>query len=161
MSTFIPLKQCTSCLRCIPTSMFPTSKRTKDGYHSWCKDCRADLSRRIRETKFGPPKRPKNSPETILNLNLQNRLQLIRLFSRLPAEALIYDITNRISYPLKITHRDTASVTLSFKDQSWTISANTLDEVIPVCMKMLHKDAYRLEPTASSLHVAITEYFYL
>lgn len=38
------MKQCRRCLACKPLRDFPTSKRNKDGFESYCKPCKKDYS---------------------------------------------------------------------------------------------------------------------
>lgn len=156
-----PNKQCASCRRLLTAdiSTFGGSRQSPDGLFSYCKECKAQRAIRLKESKYGPSKRPHREKMSILELDIQNRLVLIKAMASLPFKGIMYDIPNKSYSDFHIQVVYGGSVTFSWKDKSWTITVPSKHDAIPMMVKLLKENNFRLEESLSTLQLAIHEFF--
>lgn len=155
------MKRCSSCRRSLPTSKqyFGPYRYSPDGCKPWCKECNSERVQRNRYSKFGPPDKRYSHAITILDLDHQNRLVLIKAMASLPFKGIMYDIPNKSYSDFHIQVVYGGSVTFSWNDKSWTITVPSKHDAIPMMVKLLKENNFRLEESLSTLQLAIHEFF--
>lgn len=153
-------KQCASCRRHLPADLltFAKARFELSGLGSYCKACNAEKNYFKRLSKYGPATAPRREKKSTLQIDQQNRLQLIRLIANQPSKAFLLDLSNNQVHTLNILKPSNTDIKFDFNESVWNVSSPSVDATIQKLITMLKANAYRIEESESSLKLFQYEY---